>query len=165
MVDRSSRAVTAQTIKSLQKIESDVERLSSDTRELIKAGWDRMLGSVSLAYPPESTAPSQLASGIAAELKSELAPLIQSADKTKQTALERRLADVIETLESSLTRLPDADSQMARRSVVVDGVRSRLDSLSPEALALAGRIISHRHLEPQQYREQRFLPHLAVLAT
>ena|SRR5436190_17397695 len=85
MVDRSSRAVTAQTIKSLQKIESDVERLSSDTRELIKAGWDRMLGSVSLAYPPESTAPSQLASGIAAELKSELAPL--SNPLTKQNKL------------------------------------------------------------------------------
>lgn len=44
IVDRSARNVSAQTIKSLQKIESYVERLSSDTTGLIKAGWDRMLG-------------------------------------------------------------------------------------------------------------------------
>jgi len=38
LVDRRSSQVTGQTIQSLQKIESAVERLSSDTRELIKAG-------------------------------------------------------------------------------------------------------------------------------
>ena len=35
-VDRSSRQVTEQTIKSLQKIETEVARLSDDTRELDK---------------------------------------------------------------------------------------------------------------------------------
>lgn len=46
LVDKRAKDVSDQTIKSLQKIESAVERQSDDTRELIKAGWDKMLGTV-----------------------------------------------------------------------------------------------------------------------
>src|SRR5579864_4569961 len=52
LVDRRSSRISDHTIQSLQKIESAVERLSSDTRELIKAGWDKMLGNVDKASPP-----------------------------------------------------------------------------------------------------------------
>ena len=43
-VNNRATEVRDQTIKSLQKIESAVERLSEDTRGLINAGWDKMLG-------------------------------------------------------------------------------------------------------------------------
>ena len=158
MVDRSARAVTAQTIKSLQKIESDVERLSTDTRDLIKAGWDRMLGSVPVAHPADGKESSQLALGIAAEIKSELAPLIQSADKTKQATIENRLADIVEAMEAALNRSQRSDQRVSR-GANVDRVHSQLEALSPEALALMAVVLSrHRHLEPEQYRQLRAGP-------
>ena len=158
MVDRSARAVTAQTIKSLQKIESDVERLSTDTRELIKAGWDRMLSSVPVANSAEGKESSQLASGIAAEIKSELAPLIQSADKTKQAALENRLADIVEAMEASVTRSQRTDPRVGR-GANVDRIHLQLEALSPEAIALVAAVLArHRHLEPDQYRQLRAGP-------
>ncbi|HYI65415.1 MAG TPA: hypothetical protein VEW95_00665 [Candidatus Limnocylindrales bacterium] len=42
-VDQRSRTVTNQTIQSLQKIETTVERMSSDTEGLVKAAWDKLL--------------------------------------------------------------------------------------------------------------------------
>ena len=42
-VDRRSSDVNEQVIKSLQKIESTVEGVASDTRDLIKVAFDRML--------------------------------------------------------------------------------------------------------------------------
>src|SRR5258706_16016557 len=67
LVDRGARAVSGQTIKSLQKIESDVQRQSDDTRELIKAGWDKMLIGVDKELQPKpfDTSPKDLAAGIA----------------------------------------------------------------------------------------------------
>jgi hypothetical protein len=156
MVDRGARAVTAQTIKSLQKIESDVERVSSDTRDLIKAGWDRMLGSVPLAHATDTGARGELAAGIAAEVKSELATVVHETDKATQEILERRLVDVIDAFESSLTTVPRTESRVSRRSVAVEEVRSRLELLSPGALAMAAAIVGeNRHLEAEQYRELR----------
>jgi hypothetical protein len=162
MVDRSARAVTAQTIKSLQKIESDVERLSSDTRELIKAGWDRMLGSVQPPQSLDSGVKGQMAAGIAAELKSELAPLLQQTDKTKQELLERRLQEVIEQLQSSLTKAPRIASR-TRRSSAVDAVRSALATLSPEAVGMVALMTGKRHLESREYRELREGPLAAAV--
>ena len=47
LVNSRSEKVSDQTIKSLQKIESSIERLSGDTSGLIKGAWDTMLASFS----------------------------------------------------------------------------------------------------------------------
>ena len=155
LIERNSRAVTAQTIKSLQKIESDVERLSGDTRELIKAGWDRMLGSVSAPPPAEGTS-SELAAGIAAELKAEFAPLIRATDQGERELLQRRLAEAVETLQSSLSSVSSEQLGAARLSAAVDRLLPRVESLSAEGLALLLGILSRRrHMEPDQYRQLR----------
>jgi hypothetical protein len=71
LVDRRSSTISERTIQSLQKIESAVERSSTDTRELIKAGWDKMLGSVDRSFPTggnvESSA-KDIAAGIVLRL-------------------------------------------------------------------------------------------------
>ncbi|MEU3763505.1 hypothetical protein AB0E55_00490 [Amycolatopsis keratiniphila] len=43
VVQKDANRVNDQTIKTLAKIEADVNRLSSDTGSLIKAAWDKML--------------------------------------------------------------------------------------------------------------------------
>src|SRR3954464_15733564 len=69
-VDTRSAAITKQTIQSLQKIESTVERQSKDTQELIKAAWDAMLGGMGQPQTPAPSSPAQagatqrLASGL-----------------------------------------------------------------------------------------------------
>ena len=157
-------AVTEQTIKSLQKIESAVERLSIDTRELIKTGWDRMLGSVSTSQPGERDGTSELAAGIAAELKAEFTPLIRATDQAQQESLQQRLAEALQTLESSLRSMSQGESSVLSRSVAIDTLRSRVESLSGQGLALLNGILSgQRHIEPQQYRELRDGPLGAAL--
>src|SRR5262245_13410053 len=93
LVERQSSRVAAQTIQSLQKIESAVERLSSDTRELVKAGWDKMLGYVApplLNAPIPDAAAKSVASGITAELRADLAPT-DAGDNTRAVIPTERL--------------------------------------------------------------------------
>jgi len=45
-VDRRSIEISNQTIRSLQTIQSTVQRLSEDTGGLIKVAWERMLGTM-----------------------------------------------------------------------------------------------------------------------
>src|SRR5579872_612279 len=59
--------VTDQTVKSLQKIESDVERISEETSGLIKAGWERMLGTMGATPPPTSA--KEIAAGLTDEIR------------------------------------------------------------------------------------------------
>ena len=64
--DRATE-VNDQTIRSLQKIEAQVERAADDTTNLIKGAWDKMLGQV----PPQDTTSSgsmqEVAAGLAAD--------------------------------------------------------------------------------------------------
>ena len=46
LVNNRASDINDKMIQSLQKIEFAVERSSEDTRELIKADWDKMLGNV-----------------------------------------------------------------------------------------------------------------------
>lgn len=150
LVDRSAREVTAQTIKSLQKIEADVERLSGDTRELIKAGWDKMLGSNYPTSPvqQDDTAAKELAAGIAAELKDELDI---GHDKQIPKEIDEKLNGIIERLENAFAvqmREPLSD----RTGNLVDYVNQSLASLSPMARAIAYFISTNfYHLTRKQY--------------
>ncbi|TCC33595.1 hypothetical protein E0H50_16665 [Kribbella sindirgiensis] len=155
-VDKRSQAVTEQTIKSLQKIETSVERQSSDTQNLIKAGWDRLLGN---AIPGPSLIASgaqdvkALASGIAAELKTELAPAANAegdsaASNVDREAVEEALQNALASLDE-LTRQPSAGGSTSSR---VDRLMEELAELDPFTFELARAIGQYGvHLERNQY--------------
>ncbi|HEV7685771.1 MAG TPA: hypothetical protein VGQ80_04325 [Acidimicrobiia bacterium] len=50
-VDRRSMEINSQTIRSLEAIQSTVQRLSDDTGGLIKVAWERMLGTMGPREP------------------------------------------------------------------------------------------------------------------
>lgn len=157
LVDRRSRDVSDQTIRSLQKIESTVERLSNDTRELIKAGWDRLLGNVvapSVALGPDFSA-KEIAAGIAAELRAELAPAQAEAGSTaaKDSGPRRTVEEIIESLEESLS-LQLSHTSSDRASSIFERLTQTFPRLSDEARALVFAIVPH-HLTRAQYRRLR----------
>lgn len=156
LVDRGAREVTSQTIKSLQKIEADVERVSNDTRDLIKAGWDRMLGSVPLVRQAESSEASKLASGVSAEITTELRTLVDNTDISKHKVLERKINDVLDAVQGTLALIEPTYGANPFRDAAVSQLHSQLQRLSPQALALAVMIFQqHHHLEAEQYQNLR----------
>jgi hypothetical protein len=152
LVDKSARAVSAQTIKSLQKIESEVERLSDDTRELIKAGWDKMLGSVDREPQPRTieVPAKEIAAGIASELRAELS-LTSDKGTTVSAEQNNKFEQLLETLETSLTAQLRAQNLSSRPSEALDRLINTLNKLSPSAQALL-RAISNYHLSLTEYR-------------
>ena len=153
LVDRSARQVASQTIRSLQKIETEVERLSTDTRELIKAGWDRMLGAVHPTPQPEPDGiVKDIAAGVAAELREELSTFAESkkGDQLKLDNVDELTRDV----ESSVIAGLHAEAAMGRPSTAVDYVLARIRKLSPAAQALALALATgDSHLTRKQYAE------------
>lgn len=149
-VDRSAREVTAQTIRSLQKIESAVERASTDTRELIKAGWDKMLGQRIGRESPESpeSAAKDIAAGVAAELRAELQGV--SAGASDVAAVEARINDTLQRLESTLAAQIRTEASADTASVIIDQALAIIKNLTPEARALL-REITQGHLTRRQY--------------
>jgi len=157
LVDRRSSTVSDRTIQSLQKIESAVERSSTDTRELIKAGWDRMLGNVGADSPQKTAAADsakEVAGGIAAELRVELSKLAsnvgasEGASKAKFEEIERYLKNLEATLSAQL-RSARSD---ARPSAKIDEVFASIRELSPRAYAIL-RAIEGRHISREQYQK------------
>jgi hypothetical protein len=155
LVDRRSSTISDRTIQSLQKIESAVERSSSDTRDLIKAGWDKMLGNVERG-PVSSvsdTSAKEVAAGIAAELRSELQSLNPGKNDTSDDSKRRvdQLEKYIKDLEASLvSQLKSAHSDI-RPSAKFDEISEMIRQLTEPAYALLA-AIRHRHLTQSQYR-------------
>lgn len=154
LVDRRSSKISDHTIQSLQKIESAVERLSSDTRELIKAGWDKMLGNVDRATAPPSSESSakEVAAGIAAELRSELTTL--GADKGAADKPQLRvdqLEKYLKNLEASLMAQLRAQQMDTRPSAKFEAVLEMIGELTAPTHALL-RAISNVHLTQHEYK-------------
>ncbi len=150
LVDRSARAVSAQTIRSLQKIESDVERQSEDTRGLIKAGWDKMLGNFSNT-PNEAVdlSTNEMVSGLIAEIRAKLG--ITEKEENSQTAIEQPTAKVNELLENLGTSLEaqiKTRNRAERPSEALEFVLSIVNILSPDARALAHIVASREVILP-----------------
>ncbi len=168
LVDRRSSKVSDHTIQSLQKIESAVERLSSDTRELIKAGWDKMLGNVesgATPVPSESSA-KEVAAGIAAELRSELTTLRTEGGTADKSQLRvEHLEKYLKNLEASLIAQLRAQQMDPRPSAKLEAIVEMVGELTPSAYALL-RAISEFHLTQREYKRLsagRFGPSLLEL--
>src|SRR5437660_1626484 len=76
-VDRRSMEISNQTIRSLESIQSTVQRLSDDTGGLIKVAWERMLGTMGAATAQPDSELQGLLYGLLAEFRqdaNDLAP-------------------------------------------------------------------------------------------
>jgi hypothetical protein len=154
LVDRRSSKVSDHLIQSLQKIESAVERSSSDTRELIKAGWDKMLGNVDKGTVPPSgeLAAKEVAAGIAAELRSELKGLATGKDSPAEPQLQlKKLEEYLKSLEASLVAQLKAARLETRPSAKFESVLETMTELTQPSYALL-RAITNRHLTQSEYK-------------
>jgi hypothetical protein len=144
--DRSSR-VNNQTIQSLQKIETTVEKMSSDTTGLVKAAWDKLLGQVGpSAY--ETTSAQDIVSGISSEARADL------EEQPGVTPEEiKRLESVIEDVRSSIHAQISSLQSPTRASSRIDFWVDRLNRLSDTARALVQAISDEGwHLSRKEYR-------------
>jgi len=150
-VNTRSENVSDQTIKSLQKIESFVQRLSEDTSGLVKAAWDKMLGNF---HPAESVAgkaaDKEVASGLTAELRTELEEESEPDGNTSAAGLRERYEKMLTLLEKSLES-QFASSRIRGRSKGVYSLYKSLSKLSPTAQELLNQIKSY-HLTRRQYK-------------
>lgn len=154
--DRATQ-VNDQTIKSLQKIESAVERLSDDTRSLIKAGWDKLLSNVGSSTEEEDDdASDRLASGLAEEARADIGLKSEAGEASTQTATQlERIEHALTNLEQSFAAQLKNLSAGAGRSRDVDRIIRKLQRLSPSARSLLSIISSSAHLERAQYQKLR----------
>jgi hypothetical protein len=154
-VNSRSEDVSDQTIRSLQKIESFVQKLSDDTSGLIKAAWDKMLGNM---YRGEGTAAQasnasnakEIASGLTAELKTEIEEKAKPDQGTTPSEIEQRVEKIIETWEKAL-EAQIASGRTSRRDRGTYAMYRFLKTLSPKARELLSRIRDY-HLTRAQYR-------------
>jgi hypothetical protein len=137
-------------IKSLQKIESTVDRTSTDTRELIAAGWNKLLSGLDRepvedeGDPPDSSDP--ISEGIASEVRSELTEGNEQ-DTERLTRIERALGELTETIAVQLRGRQRRESKDSTAFVV-----ETLLSLPIESRALLLALSGGPHLTRKQYR-------------
>jgi hypothetical protein len=152
--------VTDQTVKSLQKIESDVQRISEETSGLIKAGWERMLGSVAGNGSPVLAATS--AKEIAAGLTNEMRAAVKEEMKRSGEALPPDQSPRIEAVLKEIGRTIAAQMGVT----TYGGARSpqltwdqRIAALPDLAREVAYQIRNH-HLTREQYERLRESSHI-----
>jgi hypothetical protein len=171
-VNNRATQVNDQTIKSLQKIESTVERLSEDTRNLIKAGWDKMLGGFGDSAAStkddedEERSDREIASGLTDEAKVELG--IIDGHKSSQS---RSTKEELQQIDQVLNRLQETlQAQLKNASLRgksgrgTDLMMGRISDVSPKAQALLKSIAAPSwHLTREQYTRLRRSPISAAL--
>lgn len=155
-VDRRSSAINEQMIKSLQKIESTVESVASDTTGLIKVAWERLLpgGDVSEPTPvttgEEDDSVRAIINGVTSELRADLA----SGGTVDQATMDR-LDEAVRRLEASMGAQLAASEVSNRPTSRVESLQSRLSKLPPSALALVHELARSRHLTREEYGRLR----------
>jgi hypothetical protein len=155
-VEKSNRAVAEQTTKTLRKIESEVDRTSQDMRELIRVGWNKMLG-VSDGHGPQSlessTSYDAVASGMTSELRSELgSPHPENGEKTTVGESER-IEEILRNFEQDLRGQFEAAKASRTPGAAFDRVYATVESMSEEARGLALMLAYDSHLEKSEYQK------------
>jgi hypothetical protein len=91
-VDRRSMEINSQTIRSLEAIQSTVQRLSDDTGGLIKVAWERMLGTMGPREPTIEGNIEELLAGLLQEFRQDAGDIAPGSgvDKLAQE-MDRRL--------------------------------------------------------------------------
>lgn len=151
--DRRAQTVNDQVIKSLQKIETEVERTSSDTKNLIQVAWEHMVsqtGSADASVGASNAAGvRQIAAGIAAELRGE-----QQDEKSASGDEHRSDPDAMfEQLTERLDRTLESLSSTGTTRTQLDAAITKLNALSAPATELVGLLLRGGHITPQQVRK------------
>jgi hypothetical protein len=117
--DNRATDINNQTITSLQKIETSVERLSQDTNGLIKAAWDKML-------EPQSHSTSEPSSSLVGitDLDEKMTELRDEIQAVKEASSGQASSEAIATLQGSITDL----HRDMRRGVIAGDSRSSVQS-------------------------------------
>jgi hypothetical protein len=155
-VDRRSIEISNQTIRSLQTIQSTVQRLSEDTGGLIKVAWERMLGTMGAPAAQTDNDLQGLLAGLIAEFRedaSEIAP---------GTGVEKLARKVGERVRRAADGKSGAERYSAPRSWAFNAVVQAIESLSPLAIELLRALEGGHHLTRTQYQRLRQDPDLAV---
>jgi hypothetical protein len=155
-VDRRSIEINNQTIRSLQSIQSTVQRLSEDTGGLIKVAWERMLGTMGAPAPQTDNDLQGLLAGLLAEFRedaNEIAP---------GTAMEKLARKVGERVRRATDGRSGAERSTGPRSWAFNAVVQAIESLSPLAIELLRALEGGHHLTRTQYLHLRRDPDLAV---
>lgn len=142
-VNTRASEVSDQTIRSLRKIESEVERLSKDTSGLIKAAWDKMIGGGEMRLDTPQEDADRMASGLSAELRETLAT-------RNDSQLTARLDQAVERLERSLSSQVRRFHRSDHPAAAVDELVRALSELAGTSVSLLDEI-SHLHLTRDQY--------------
>lgn len=153
-VDKRSNEVTFQTVQSLQKIESTVERMSGETTDLIKVAWERLLGRVDTpGMSLDETAVRAIAQGVSAEVGATLSEH-QTEEAGGDTA--RMLEGIAASLESVVHALDESAEQASPLDTAVEAV-ARLGAVARElAYQLAD---GGRHLTRGEFTKLRHPAH------
>lgn len=168
-VDRRGQQVNTQMVKSLQKIESTVERSSGDTVDLIKVAWERLLGNVNTGpvVGADEEAIRAIAAGIAAELSADVEEISsQGDDDTDQPSgdaskaipdLEREAArsrEEVRKLERRLEQVLRSQRMSGQSSRDrLNGLFEMLERASPVSRAVVAELVTGGHLTLDQYRQ------------
>lgn len=154
VANNRATAVSDQTIKSLQKIESAVEQLSDDTRTLIKAGWEKMLSGVSTASSivegHDDIAPVAK-DGLTEEVISRLTKIEGFNNGLATLDQVQEIQKVVEQLRKSINLQAKNQSTQKTPTSDIDRLVSVLDKLNPYSRAMFEVIASNRHLTEAQY--------------
>ncbi len=138
VVNKRSEEINSQSIESLQKIETRVEQVSSDTRNLIKTGWEALL--------PGPGSPQSIGggdSGLSARESSGFIAEIREALSGEVSDLKEELSERIENWETALDVAMQRGGQQHGVAHEVDQEIGILRALPKEALALAYLLRSH----------------------
>jgi hypothetical protein len=148
-VDRRSIEISNQTVRSLETIETTVQRLSEDTGGLIKVAWERMLGNVGPSVAQSDRDLQTVLAGLLGEFRqdaSELAP---------GTGIENLARDVGKRLDRATSHRSGHNYEGAPRNWAFNAAVQAVESLSPLAIELLRAFERGPRLTRAQYQGLR----------
>jgi hypothetical protein len=155
-VDRRSMEISHQTIRSLEAIQSTVQRLSDDTGGLIKVAWERMLGSMSAGQPVPAGELETMLGGLLQEFRQD------ADDLAPGTGVDKLAQDMSKRLRRAAGRRSGGDRPEAPKRWAFNTVVQAIESMSPLAIELLRALADGRHLTRSQYQQLRQDPELAL---
>ena len=158
LVQKDANRIATQTIESLKKIEADVNRVSEDTKQLIKAAWDE------LVIHPTRRAQNGFESELPAvsgaeELKTAIEAVRFEVERTQQENWESWLAVLDEVNSSISVNLADSrprgkgtSTARPQAADIVGELRDVLDEGGPSVVEFLRALLAGRHLTSAQFK-------------
>jgi hypothetical protein len=155
-VDRRSMEINSQTIRSLEAIQSTVQRLSDDTGGLIKVAWERMLGTMGPREPTIDGNVEGLLAGLLQEFRQD------ADDMAPGTGVDKLAQDVDRRVRRAASRKSVANRVDAPKSVAFNAAVQGIESMSPLAIELLRALENGPYLTRAQYQQLRKESDLAI---